>query len=223
MTVQTPSYVHAKEKDREYSYSLVRNRFRKYSKRSILSYFESGELATLSSIEERLYLSWMKQKIEKEIYRQILSRVNKPIIAREQFAYLYDPVSNWFQILEQVSKKPSINVSYINHDSIDNLLGIKGKITLGKVINLIQKEAEKENWPLTKIEVHYRKDPEVEDWEYLVIMLYYGSSFEDANKHLNLLYTRLDDIAEGLNPDEKDILAELIYIDIRTNNDISSD
>lgn len=219
MTAQTPSYVRAKEKDREYSYSLVRPRLRRYSKRFILPYFESGVLADLGIDEERLCVSWMKQKIEKEIYKRILSQ---SITLQESLPYSYNPVADWLQTLEPVIKKPFINVSYINHDSIDNLLGIKGKITLGKVINLIQKEAEKEDWPLTKIEVHYRTDPEVEDWEYLVIVLYYDSSFEDANKYLNLLYTRLDDMAEGFNPDEKDILAELIYIDIRTNNDISS-
>lgn len=215
MKIQTlPS---ARARSREYS--LVRNRFQKYTKLSILPYYESGVLGNLSGIEENFYLSWIGQKISKEIYKKILSQ---SIALQESLPYSYNPVAGWLQTLEPVIKKPFINVSYINHDSIDNLLGIKGKITLGKVINLIQKEAEKEDWPLTKIEVHYRTNPEVEDWEYLVIVLYYDSSFEDANKYLNLLYTRLDDMAEGFNPDEKDILAELIYIDIRTNNDISS-
>lgn len=217
MTVQTPPYIRAK--NREYSYSLVRPRSRRYSKRFILPYFESGVLADLGIDEERLCLSWMKQKIEKEIYKRILSQ---SIAIRESLPHSYNPVADWLQTLEPVIKKSFINVSYINHDSIDNLLGIKGKITLGKVINLIQRVAEEENWPLAKIEVHYKKEPDVQDWEYVVIALDYDSSFEDADKYLNLLYTRLDDMAEGFNPDEKDILAELIYIDIRTSNEISS-
>lgn len=219
MTVQTPSYVRAKERDREYSYSLARPRLRRYSKRSILLYFDSGVLANLSGIEDRLYMSWMRQKAAKEAYNRILSQ---SIALRESLQHPHNPVADWLPTLEPVIKKPFINVSYINRDSIDNLLGIKGKITLGKVVNLIQKEAEEENWPLTKIEVHHEKDPEVEDWEYLVIVLDYNSPFEDANKYLNMLYDRLDEVADRLAPDEKAILAELIYIDIKTNDEISS-
>ena len=217
MTVQTPPYIRAK--NREYSYSLVRPRLRRFSKRSRLPYFESGVVATVSSIEDRLFLSWMRQKAEKEVYKWILSQ---SIAIRENLPHSYNPVADWFQISEQVIKRPSINVSYDNKDSVYTLLGTKGEIVLNKVINLIQRVAEEENWPLTKIEVHYRKDPEVEDWEYIVIVLYYDSSFEDANKYLNILYNRLEDVAERLNADEKAILAELIYIDIRTNNGIYS-
>ena len=215
MTVQTFPYIRAKNRE----YSLARPRLRRYPKHSMLLYFDSGVLANLSSIEDRLYMSWMRQKAAKEFYNRILSQ---SIALRESLQHPHNPVADWLPTLEPVIKKPFINVSYINRDSIDNLLGIKGKITLGKVVNLIQKEAEEENWPLTKIEVHYRKDPEVEDWEYLVIVLYYDSSFEEANKYLNLLYDRLDEVADRLDPNEKAILAELIYIDIQTNNEISS-
>ena len=217
MTVQIHPYIRAK--NREYSYSLVRPRLRRFSKRSVLPYFESGVLASLSGIEDRLLLSWMRQKAEKEVYKRILSQ---SIAIRENLPHSYNPIADWFQISEQVIKRPSVNVSYDNKDSVFTLLGTKGKIVLNKVINLIQKEAEEDNWPLAKIEVQYRKDADVQDWEYVVIALAYDSSFEDVDKYLNILYNRLDEEADRLNSDEKAILAELIYIDIRTNNEISS-
>jgi len=217
MTVQTHPYIRAK--NCEYSYSLVRPRLRRFSKRSVLPYFESGVLASLSGIEDRLFLSWMRQITEKEVYKRIASQ---PIVILRNLPPSYNPVADWFQISGQVIKRHSVNVSYDNEDSVYALLGAKGKIVLNEVINLIQKEAEEDNWPLAKIEVQYRKDADVQDWEYVVIELAYDSSFKDANNYLNALYTRLDEEAERLNTDEKTILAELIYIDIRTNNDISS-
>lgn len=154
----------------------------------------------------------LKENIYQVAAGQISAYLKMPPVARGQF----------FVITDTIKTAEPVKVSYINPDAIETLLGTKGKDTLNKVINLIQKEAEEDNWPLAKIEVQYRKDPEVKDWEYLIIVLDYDSSFEDANEYLNILYNRLEDVAERLNADEKAILAELIYIDIRTNNGIYS-
>ena len=193
MTVQTPPYIHAK--NREYSHSLVRPRLRRFSKRSVLPYFESGVSASLSGIEDRLFLSWMRQKAEKEVYKRILAQ---SIAIRENLPHSYNPVADWFQISEQVIKRPSVNVSYDNKDSVFTLLGTKGKIVLNKVINLIQKEAEEENWPLVKIDIRYTRDFEVQDWEYVVLNLVFNCKFETADEYLEKIYSHLDGLIQEL-------------------------
>ena len=209
MTVQTPPYIRVK--NREYSYSLVRPRLRRFSKRSILPYFESGVLASLSGIEDRLFLSWMRQKAEKEVYKWILSQ---SIAIRENLPHSYNSIAGWFQISEQVIKRPSVNVSYDNKDSVYTLLGTKGEIVLNKVINLIQKEVEEENWPLTKIEVRHIKDFEVNKWEYVIMILHFNATFEIADGYLCSLYKKIDTLANLLDEEEQGILQRTIYFDV---------
>ena len=217
MTIQAFPLTYAKSR----KYALMHNRFRKHTKLSILSYYEYSAFGNLSdgSIEERLRLTWTRQKMEKEAYKRILLQST---VLRESLLHSYNPAEAWLQMPEQFIKRTSVSISYDNKDSVYTLLGAEGEIVLNKVIDLIQKEAEEGNWPLTKIEVHYERDAEIEDWKYLVIVLDYDSSFEDANKYLDVLYGCLEGLAERLNPDEKAILAELIYVDIRAGNDIYS-
>lgn len=209
--------------DRGRSYSLLNRRFPKYPKRSILSRYEASViLVDFDSIEGHFYLPSARRGIYREAYSGVLLDMDTSIAFRVSSAHSYNPAEAWLRLSKQVVKRPSIGVSYDKESSVYTLLGAKGKIVLNRLISLVRKEAEKKNWPLTKIEVCYEKDSEVEDWEYIVVLLYYDSSFEEANRCLSSLYGRIDDLAEVLNSDEKKILAELIYIDIKTNDEISS-
>jgi hypothetical protein len=213
MTTQTLPYMHAK--NREYFHSSIRLGWRRYPKRPTPFYPESSAMRAIENRFYLPYLPWIRQKTFEEVLERIIFQ---SIMLRGNPADSYSPAVGWFQVTEKVSKRPPIDVSYNNKDSVYTLLGIKGAPILDKITNLIQKEAAEKSWPLTEIEVSYRKDPEVEDWEYLLILLHFDSSFNKADNYLNLFYARLDKLIERLNTDEKDILTRLIYIDIKTND-----
>lgn len=146
----------------------------------------------------------LKENIYQVATRQISAYFKMPTVARGQF----------FVITDTIKTAEPVKVSYINLDAIETLLGTKGKNTLNKVIDLVQKEAEENNWPLAKIEIQYRKDPEVKDWEYVLMILHFNATFEIADGYLCSLYEKIDTLANSLDEKEQKILQRTIYFDV---------
>ncbi len=96
------------------------------------------------------------------------------------------------------------------------VLGNQGREVLNKVVGLIEDSASRFGWPIKGIEVRYTRDPEVEGWEYVLLVLEFSCPFEEADKHLHVLYNQLDALSAKLAKDEKLFLQRLIFFDIET-------
>jgi hypothetical protein len=102
--------------------------------------------------------------------------------------------------------------------NLDRLVGNEKKANLGQLVHRVIAEvksaARAESWPLNRIEVDLYQDPEAANWEYLVVLLVFDSSFELANQYLGQLYRRLDKFSRGLKGGELTLFRRLIYFDV---------
>jgi hypothetical protein len=110
----------------------------------------------------------------------------------------------------------SIQIEYHNSKLIDSLLGELGKMVLGKLTTLIQDIRKKEFWPLIKIDIYHINDFEIENWQYILIILKFDSSLEKADEYLHIFYNKLDTFIAALSEEEQNILQRIIYFDIQT-------
>lgn len=107
-----------------------------------------------------------------------------------------------------------VRVTYKSRESIEVLLGDKGKLILKKIIDLIEGTAQKHNWPLSNIEVTYIEDTEVENWQYVLIAPVFDTDFENADKYLDKLYHELDVLAEALDSQGQEIMQRKVFFDV---------
>lgn len=71
------------------------------------------------------------------------------------------------------------------------------------------------HWLLTRIEVRRTCDAEVADWEYVLVVLVFYGSFEEADGLLQKLYSHLDTLAAQFNDAGKNG-QRLIFFDVAT-------
>jgi len=169
-----------------------------------LSFRSKPDFVIANKVGARFNFLELKENIYHVAAGQISAYLKMPPVAQGQF----------FVITDTIKTAEPVKVSYINLDAIETLLGTKGKNTLSKVIDLVQKEAEENNWPLAKIEIQYRKDPEVKDWEYVLMILHFNATFEIADGYLCSLYEKIDTLANSLDEKEQKILQRTIYFDV---------
>lgn len=165
-----------------------------------------------------------KKSLEQSTYKQTATYLRSLLLDPERFAWRYIGSTN-IQVIplqetvtelrKHITVALPIEISYENQELIDSLLGDKGKIVLEKVVNLARDLTQGENWPLTKIEVHYVRDLEVEDWEYALVAFCFNSDLDTADKYLHDFYNRLDILTNGLSDEERDILERMLYFDVR--------
>jgi len=122
-------------------------------------------------------------------------------------------ISGWYEISSTI---PRIKVVYKKRESIEALLGDRGKRVLRRVIDLMEDTSRQQNWTLTHVEVTPIKDAEVESWQYILIMLVFDRDFEVADKYLHNFYGELDSLADVLDGEEQDILQGKLFFDVAT-------
>ncbi len=115
-----------------------------------------------------------------------------------------------------------IEISYLNREHAETLLGSRGKSALGQVLSVVKSLAQGMEWPLDRVEVHYVRDPEVEDWEYVLLLLVFTCDFDTADRYLHKLYNQIDMLTGKLSDEEQEVLRRLIFFDIKTKASISS-
>ena len=126
------------------------------------------------------------------------------------------------EFIEPVIAKHLVNVIYDNRNAVETLLGSQGKHVLEEVINPVQDTAQEEKWPLEKIEIRYTRDFEVKEWEYIVVVFVFNCMFSTANKYLEHIYQNMDSLIDRLGAQEQELITNLIYLDIETNEDVPS-
>lgn len=107
-------------------------------------------------------------------------------------------------------------VEYRQIERVESLLGVEGKLVLGKVIALIAKVSSKRDWPLNQIIVEHVEDNEAEDWQYVLVVPVFNCQFEAADKFLHDLYRELDHLICGLDAADKDIMQRKVFFDVAT-------
>lgn len=107
-----------------------------------------------------------------------------------------------------------IDVVYKNRGLIEVSLTSHNKLTLNKVIKLIRITSQKDNWPLNRLEIQLVDDSEVEGWQYILIMIYFNSDFDTADKYIRNFYNALDMFTNTLDNIEKDMLQRRIFFDV---------
>ncbi len=109
----------------------------------------------------------------------------------------------------------SVPVEYSDLNAVEALLGTDGMNVLIKTIKLIDDAAQQENWPLTKIEVEWVQDYELKSWEYIWIILFFDSNFDQADQYLHQLYPKIDEFETALTEEEQSVLQKKLFFDVR--------
>ncbi len=107
-------------------------------------------------------------------------------------------------------------VAYLGQRALERLLGTHGAVVLEQVLALVQRSASEFRWPLSNIEVRHTCEPEVEGWEYVLIVLGFNAPFEKADKLLHLFYAQLDAFSEQLDFEDKRLVRRLFFFDVQT-------
>ncbi len=173
--------------------------------------------ASFTEIEKHFEREFYKQNITWYFWNTASIRKRLPVFLTEQA--VFDKIKD----LEKLDKiSTNIHISYIGQDAIEALLGAEGKKVLGKTLVLIGNTARRLKWPIRRLEIQYVSDIEVKDWNYVLLVLFFDSDLDAADKYLHLLYGELDSLATTLTSKEQDILQRLIYFDVETNAMVSS-
>lgn len=109
-----------------------------------------------------------------------------------------------------------IKVSYKGRPVVERLLGKRGIPLMHKVLDLVRTLATTQRWPLVRVDVRAIRDPEVEGWEYVLLVPVFGCSFDIADGYLHQLYAHIDGLGASLSEDEGDLLRKLIFFDVET-------
>lgn len=124
--------------------------------------------------------------------------------------------------LEFVKVAKPVKVFHPNEELVLALLGSKGKYVLGQVIRLTKDLALELDWQLDRIEIRYVRDPEVEDWEYILVLFVFSCDFDTAESHLHDIYKQIDMLTDKLGDKEQEVLRRMIFFDIETKASIYS-
>lgn len=111
---------------------------------------------------------------------------------------------------------PKTRVVYKKQKTIEALLGDRGKHVLQRVIGLIEDASQEQSWPLTHVEVTPIEDAEVENWQYILIVLVFDCDFEVADDYLHNFYYELDSLLDAVSSEEQDILQRELFFDVAT-------
>jgi len=123
---------------------------------------------------------------------------------------------------ELVKVARPIEITYLNQKLVEGLLGNNGKYVLEQVLKVVKDVALETDWPLDRIDIRYVRDPEVKDWEYVLLLLVFSCDFDTADRHLHELYNQLDMLTAKLSDKEQKILQRMIFFDIETKASVSS-
>lgn len=177
-------------------------------------------------VGRKINLADIRKYFELEHYKQDVDWYDWNSASTRKSLYAFVTVQAIVDRVQRLEKHgrsgTDIQLSYINQDAIEALLGEEGKKVLHKSLELICEIARKFRWALSKIELQCSSDIEVKNWNYVLLVLSFESDIDTANEYLNLLYGELDRLATTLTDEEQDILRRLIYFDVETTAIVSS-
>ena len=97
---------------------------------------------------------------------------------------------------------------------VQDLLGPKGIRVITRVLALTRNAALNNDWPLNAIDMRIELDPEIENQEYVLILLQLNTSYDVANRVLEEFYLSLQEFADGLTGVSRQIFMDKIYFDV---------
>ncbi len=174
----------------------------------------------------------VKKGVRRVGARQMPSYLQMPVIAREYNILRPEMdvhpgaifVHEGIETLPTLAKvaRP-IEIEYLNQKLVETLLGSQGKYVLEQVLSVVKDLALGMDWPLDRVEIRYIRDPEVKDWEYVLLLLVFTCDFDTADTHLHELYNQIDMLTGKLSNKEQEVLQRMVFFDIETRASVSSD
>ncbi len=174
----------------------------------------------------------MKKSVKRVGVRQIPSYLRMPVVAGGLYIFPLERdvarggifAHGGVETLPELVKvaRP-IEISSLNQELVETLLGSQGKSVLEQVLSVIKDLARGMGWPLDRVEIRYVRDPEVKDWEYVLLLLVFTCDFDTADRHLHELYNQIDMLTGELSDKGQEVLRRMIFFDIETKATISSD
>lgn len=122
--------------------------------------------------------------------------------------------SAWFVDIPVVTRRPE--VVYRDQLAVERFLGNTGKRVLARLLSLADNMSQELHWPLRYIEIKTVEDSEVRDWQYVLVVFAFASSFMTADSHLHDFYQRVDSSTDLLDEEEEDILRRMVFFDVGT-------
>jgi|GEM_PF-2197502 hypothetical protein len=147
---------------------------------------------------------WKSFSTCRDTYRQIVRYY-------EHFAVVHD--DRWGLCITLVEPELA-EISYIDKPSVERLLNHIGRRVLERIISIINELSRRNGWNLSKIEICCVRDPDVKDWEYILIRLLFPTDFDTADLYLHDLYKELDKLNVELSSKERDRFQKLFYYDV---------
>lgn len=137
-------------------------------------------------------------------------------------------IPNYWRLYVHINKMPEqleatkritqqlASIRYSNRDAIDRLLGNEGKGVLKKVVDLLNQTAHKQNWPIKYIDIQFIEDTDINNWQYILVVLRFDCDLDTADDYLHEFYNRLDILIDSFEENQESILTSLLYFDVGT-------
>ena len=98
----------------------------------------------------------------------------------------------------------------------DRLLGNTGRPVLDEVVELLQRFAKDNNWPLRHVGINYGRDMELADWEWIEVVPVLELPFDTAEECLGGFLDRVDIFQHSLSEQKRDIFIKMVEFDVDT-------
>ena len=98
----------------------------------------------------------------------------------------------------------------------NRLLGKAGRPALDEVVELLQRFAKDNNWPLRQVGISYGQDMELANWEWIEVMPVLELPFDTAEECLGSFLDWLDIFQRSLSEQKKDIFIKMVGFDVDT-------
>ncbi len=148
------------------------------------------------------------------------SERSKPVLFSTRLA---DLVAAWPERLSNLTARklatqslaPFLSLEqWYSREALAQLIGQSGQNVLSKILDLIRRVSRERRWPLFIVEILHVKDPEVQDWRYVLVRPIYNSTFDEADGYLHDLYGELDSLAESLTGEEQELMRRAFFFDV---------
>ncbi|MCI0560945.1 MAG: hypothetical protein MN733_20865 [Nitrososphaera sp.] len=178
----------------------------------------------IADLRRRMFLSWhMPTYATTDECSPSLVRYAKP--STEKIEALIVEIQNQLTSSNEriASLIAAIRQSSLTLIGVDNMspdvpaiLGTTGMKVLTSVVFQAKEAASMNQWPLVGVDVRSENDPEIEDSDFIMVVLKLRTSFEVADRILKDFYPIIEAFFNELGEVEKEVFVNKIYFDVET-------
>ena len=171
--------------------------------------------------------AWLAEACQLEAMRVYLGRIVFPPMALDLNPVFHEDAStvakytaiNLFRQAFASEKRPRVR----SVSDVDNYLGKDGLALLAGAKDLITNVSTDRGWPLSSIDVRHYRDPEIANWEYVVVSPVFDSTFGEADGFLETIFGYIDTFTETLGELERNLFREKFSFGVKVTSVVSTD